>query len=154
MIDAASQAEDAAAGQQLVPAAEAAPDGVRPNWTQFDLGTALQELRSVREGVMRMALRKLHQRWWHAPAKRMKELLSLAGCDSNVLDAVQDIVDTCRACRQWTRPGIKAVASVTNAWTKSDLVIAFIFLSGCAYLKSMYAFVRLQSLTNTIFFTV
>ena len=115
MTDAQTQAEDGAVpvgGQAAGAVNAAAPtDTLQPGWTQFDLGTALQELRSVREGVMRRALRQLHLRWWHAPAKRMRELLQLAGANSKALDAIQDIVDTCRTCRQWTRPGCRSMTT-------------------------------------------
>ena len=109
----------AAAGQrQIVPAnsgggqiepASAAQEG--RSWSEFDLGSMLQELRSVREGVVRRCLRKLHLRWWHAPAKRMRELLQHAGAPREVLPLIDEIVDTCRICRNWTRPGPKAMSS-------------------------------------------
>ena len=55
----------------LVPAVE------HPTWPKYDIGTALQLLRSVRAGVVRRTLRKLHIRWFHVPAKRMSTLLKL-----------------------------------------------------------------------------
>lgn len=108
----------AAAPRPIVPAnsgggpiepASAAQEG--RSWSEFDLGSMLQELRSVREGVVRRCLRKLHLRWWHAPAKRMRELLQHAGASREVLPLIDEIVDTCRICRNWTRPGPKAVSS-------------------------------------------
>ena len=65
----------------------------------------------MREGVVRHCLRKVHLRWWHAPAKRMKELLQHAGAPSSVMGLIEDTVDTCRICRNWTRPGPKSITS-------------------------------------------
>lgn len=41
------------------------PVADQPTWSRFDLGTFLQLLRSVRPGVVRRCLRKLHIRWYH-----------------------------------------------------------------------------------------
>ena len=56
---------------------QAAEDRVEGDrWASFDLG---RDLRSIREGVARRALRKLHIRWYHAPAQKMRTLLSAVG---------------------------------------------------------------------------
>ena len=47
-----------------------------PEWSRFDLVAALQALRSVREGVVRRALWRLHLRWYHCSAAKMRALLS------------------------------------------------------------------------------
>ena len=78
----------------LVPVAE------HPTWSKYDIGTALQLLRSVRAGVVRRTLRKLHIRWFHAPAKRMSTLLTAAGVPVEVVK-LDDIVATCEICRAW-----------------------------------------------------
>ncbi|CAJ1416651.1 unnamed protein product [Effrenium voratum] len=80
-------------------------------WSRFDLGAALQALRSVREGVVRRALRRLHLRWYHCSAAKMRALLSAAGTSREVLALVSEVVDTCAVCRAWQRPGIKAATS-------------------------------------------
>ena len=95
-------AEDAEAS---VPIAES------PEWSRFDLGTSLQLLRSVRAGVIRRTLRKLHIRWYHAPAKRMGTLLSAAGVNPEVIKLLPDIVSTCNICRAWSKPGSKSITS-------------------------------------------
>ncbi len=41
----------------------------------------------------------------------MKEILQTAGAPASAVQLVDAIVDTCRVCRTWTRPGHKAVAS-------------------------------------------
>ncbi|CAE7261221.1 pol [Symbiodinium sp. KB8] len=90
-----------------------APPEDPDRWTSFDLGRALQDLRSIREGVVRRALRKLHIRWFHASAQRMKTLLTAAGVSPEIMVLVQQIVDTCDICRNWTRPGPRTVTSAT-----------------------------------------
>ena len=86
-------------------------DEEQDDWGSFDLGRALVELRSVRPGVVRRALRRLHLRWYHAGAATMKRLLSLAGVPASVTSQVGTVVDTCRICRSWARPAPKSVAT-------------------------------------------
>lgn len=74
-------------------------------WSTFDLGRSLQLLRSHNEGVVRRTLRMLHIRWWHVAAKRMSRILQAAGVPEKALRMIQDIVDTCRPCRMWKKPG-------------------------------------------------
>ena len=82
-----------------------------PSWTKYDIGTALQLLRSVRPGVVRRTLRKLHIRWYHAPTKRMTTLLNAAGVPVEVINQVNDIVTTCDLCRAWSKPGPRSMTS-------------------------------------------
>ena len=118
-LDLKAPAPDAAPSAEAVPAAvnsdsqeaAAVPTSDDRTWGPFDLGRALQELRSLREGVVRCALRKLHIRWHHAPAQQMKTLLTAAGLSSDVLSLVPQIVDTCQICRAWSKPGPRAMMS-------------------------------------------
>ena len=89
---------DAAA--EVVAAAPAAP----VEWCRFDIGRALQELRSDRPGTVLRALRRLHLRWFHAPAIRMETLLQAAGVPAAVVKMSKQIVDTCTVCRSWSKP--------------------------------------------------
>ena len=41
----------------------------------------------------------------------MRDLLQHAGAPKEVLPLVDEVVDTCRICRNWTRPGPKSIAS-------------------------------------------
>ena len=82
-----------------------------PSWSKHDLGFALQQLRSLREGIVRRTLRKLHIRWFHASSKRMMTLLEAASVKKDVIQLVPQIVDTCVVCRNWQRPGPRSVAS-------------------------------------------
>ena len=78
---------------------------------KFDLGTSLQLLRSIRPGVVRRTLRKLHIRWYHAPARRMCTLLTAAGVPASVVGLIHDVVATCDVCRAWSRPGNRSMVS-------------------------------------------
>ena len=82
-----------------------------PAWSRHDLGFALQQLRSIRAGVVRRTLRKLHIRWYHAGAKKMQTLLQAAGVSPDILLMIPSIVDTCDICRNWQRVGPRTVAS-------------------------------------------
>ena len=111
----------------VVPELAEAEEGEQPIWSKFDLGTSLQLLRSVRLGVVRRTLRKLHIRWYHAPDKRMRLLLTTAGVPSSVIGMVSDIVSTCDICRSWSRPGARSVTSTKipdrfNAEVEMDLL--------------------------------
>ena len=103
------------------------PIAESPEWSRFDLGTSLQLLRSVRAGVIRRTLRKLHIRWYHAPAKCMGTLLSAAGVNPEVIKLLPDIVSTCSICRAWSKPGPKSITSTRlperfNQEVETDLV--------------------------------
>jgi len=83
-----------------------------PQWTQWDVGKSLQDLRSAIPGKVQRTLRRLHVRLWHAPAQRMRDVLSAAGLPKSVIDQVQPVVDTCSVCRTWQRHGDKPQASL------------------------------------------
>ena len=82
------------------------------DWTSFDLGRALRSLRSTDLKVITRTLRSLHIRWWHASTARMVGILRAAGLSKQVLDAVKPVHDTCRICRQWSKPGARAIATL------------------------------------------
>ena len=73
----------------------------------------MARLRSASRVVICQELRQLHVRLWHAPAKRMRDLLQAAGLPAHVLAEVQTVVDTCSTCREWQRRSDKPVASLT-----------------------------------------
>ena len=64
----------------------------------------------------------LHLRWWHASARKMRQLLQAAGVRDDVLNLVEDVVDTCRSCRMWKRPPAKAGATVRCVEEVNDAV--------------------------------
>ena len=84
-------------------------------WTAFDVGHALRLLHSRCDEVVRRTLRRLHVRYWHAPAKRLKELLQHAGAPAKALEMAKQVVDTCRVCRMWARPGPRSMTSTRLA---------------------------------------
>ena len=93
-------------------------DPIGTDWSAWDLGHSMQLLRSRSPAVVRRTLRTLHLRWWHVPAKQMRKLLQAAGAPVDAIKQVDEIVDTCRACRMWKLP------SPANA-TTSRLVERF-----------------------------
>ena len=80
-----------------------------PDWTRFDVQASLKRLRSYNPRVVTTELRKLHLRWWHAKEPTMRAILSAAGLDEARLSLIKPIVDTCRECRCWQRPGKKNI---------------------------------------------
>ena len=87
--------------------------GEPPDWSQWDLGRALQALRSTDIGVLSRTLRRLHVRLWHAPAQRLRDLCDRAGVPKTALDMIQNVVDTCRACREWQRRSARPIGALT-----------------------------------------
>ena len=85
-------------------------DGEQPDWTSYDLGRARRVLQSRDERTVKMAFRRLHIRFWHASAARMRQLLKAAGVPEFALNLIKDVVDTCRICRCWTKPTPKSLA--------------------------------------------
>ena len=81
------------------------------SWSRFDVGRALQELRSGQPGVVRRAMRRLHLRWYHAPVARMETLLQAAGLPQSVISLCRQVVDTCQVCRSWSKPTPRAIAT-------------------------------------------
>lgn len=86
---------------------------VDPSWSKHDLGAVLQQLNSIRPGIVRRAIRRLHLRWFHCGARRMKMLLTAAGVKQEILSLVDEIVETCSICRMWARPGPRSVTSAS-----------------------------------------
>ena len=97
------------------------------DWTSFDIQSALRALNLNSEEGCKKVLRKLHLRWWHAGVKAMTRLLRQAGVPQEKLDLIPPIVETCRVCRMWTRPGVDSVPSVRvivgfNEEVEGDLI--------------------------------
>jgi len=91
--------------------------GDNPNnaadWTNFDIGGVVRLLRTDREAAIRVTLRKLHVRWWHASAQTMINFLKRVGVPDRVIAIIPEICDTCKICREWQKPGPANVASVS-----------------------------------------
>ena len=81
-------------------------------WSRFDMSRALQQLRSEHEPTIIRTLRTLHLRWWHGSALEMKRLLTAAGISSNIIEKVDQIVNTCKVCRTWHKPGERPMAQL------------------------------------------
>ena len=98
-----------------------ASDPATDTWSAWDLGRSLQLLRSQNPAVVRRTLRMLHLRWWHASAKRMHDILQSTGVEIPVA-LIQEIVDTCRPCRTWARPGASAMSTSRNLTKFAEVV--------------------------------
>ena len=96
-------------------------------WTLFDVGHALKLLHSRDPAVVRRTLRNLHVRFWHAPAKRLSELLQHAGAPADAIKEVNGIVDSCRVCRMWTRPGPRSM-TITRLATGMNQMVQWLSL--------------------------
>ena len=105
----------------IVPVVEEQPEQI-VEWSTADLGNTLRELRTLDRGLITRALRKLHVRWWHAQATRMKQILSQVGLPESVLSQVKDVCDTCRICRAWAKPTSKAMSHLTQAQNFNERV--------------------------------
>lgn len=99
-------------------------EALQPTWSRHDLGAILQQLNSVRTGIVRRSLRKLHIRWFHCGASRMKMLLTSAGVKSDIMALVDEIVETCSICRMWARPGPRSVSS-TSVYTRFNQCVQY-----------------------------
>ena len=75
------------------------------DWTNFDIGKVVRLFRTSREGAIRLSLRKLHTRWWHASEHTMRRFLERVGVNERVLEMIPEIVQTCKVCRAWQKPG-------------------------------------------------
>ena len=82
------------------------------DWTNFDIGRTVRLFRIGNEVAHRHTLRKLHVRWHHATAEQMRRFLDRVGVKDEVLDLIPEIVDTCRVCRTWAKPGPANVCSI------------------------------------------
>ena len=69
------------------------------------LGKSIRLLRTDRESAIRLVLRKLHIRWWHASELTMKRFLDKVGVSQLALDNISNIVQSCPVCREWAKPG-------------------------------------------------
>ena len=108
---------EAGAPEPIVSAVEPVQEesNILPEWSSYDLGASLRALRSDSEALQNRALRRLHLRWWHATASRMKSLLQAAGVPGQVLKLVDPIVQTCAICRMWAKPGHRSITTTRFA---------------------------------------
>lgn len=75
------------------------------DWTSFDANRSLRIARFGSEGQIRRELRKLHIRWWHAGRTHVEQVLQHAGASPQALAQTPAIVDACKKCKAWSRPG-------------------------------------------------
>ncbi len=74
-------------------------------WSNFSIGNVVRLCRSGSPNAIRLTLRKLHVRWWHASARQMQTFLKRVGVPDTVLAMIPEVCSTCQVCREWQRPG-------------------------------------------------
>ena len=76
-----------------------------------------------------LEIRRLHIRWCHAPVKCMKDILVAAGAPTNVIESVDNVVDTCKVCRSWERPSPHNVTSARlSSRSNENVQVDLLFL--------------------------
>ena len=80
--------------------------------------------------MIRLSLRKLHVRWWHASANVMTKFLNRVGVPDRVLQMVPEICSTCEIGRTWSRPGPSNAMNIDlpdtfNQQVECDLVFVY-----------------------------
>ena len=75
------------------------------------MSKAQSALASDNEQVRRLALYRLHLRWYHCCTKNMEELLRAAGTPTRAITEVRSVVQGCTVCRDWVRPGPRSVTA-------------------------------------------
>ena len=100
----------------------AAGDSIRADWTSFDVNHSLRALRTGTEAQQRREVRKLHLRWWHATRVQMERILGAAGVPSDVIALVPGVIDTCRECRAWQKPGPDPTPSIELAERQNEQI--------------------------------
>lgn len=70
--------------------------------------------RTNRESAIKLRLLKLHVRWLHASDHTLKKLIGRVGVSQKVLGFIPEIAQTCRVCREWTKPGPDHVCSAES----------------------------------------
>ena len=103
------------------------------DWSNFDIGSVVRVFRTNRPAAIRLALRKLHTRWWHAPSTIMTNILKRVCVPQQVLDLIPSICDTCKVCRQWQKRGPHGSASLElpdkfNQQVEADLLFMYKYI--------------------------
>ena len=100
----------------------------RPDdWTNFDIGRVVRLFRTDKIGAIRLSLRKLHVRWWHASHHTMRRMLERCGVADHVLQMIPEVCQTCTVCREWAKPGPSnasnvEIADTFNTQVECDLI--------------------------------
>jgi hypothetical protein len=113
------------------------------DWSSWDLGRSLRNLRTGNVPTIIKAIRQLHLRWWHAKADRMESLLKAAGLPPNVVEQIRPVVSTCRICRLWTRPSDRPQASLRLSMEFNQTVeLDLLFIEGLTILHMIDQCIR------------
>ena len=127
---------------------QAVPQEDTPSWSAFDVGVAMQGLRSGSDAVRRRLLRRLHVRWWHVSYTKMCSLLGQAGIPKPIQELCKDVVNTCQVCRLLQKTGDKPMAK-TRLSTKFNEVmqVDILFWKGHKVLHMVDECTRFSMLT-------
>ena len=88
--------------------------GEGADWGDWSISRAMRLLRSPNASIRKRTLRKLHVRFWHAPAARLEDLLTTAGAPQAAINEVKLVVDTCPVCLPWVPVGKRSIATTKN----------------------------------------
>ena len=96
------------------------------DWRDFDVKDSIRNLGSADASNIQIVLelRKLHIRWWHATRTSMEKILKAAGIKPSIIALVPRIIDTCRQCRAYQRPGPHPKTTTTLATDINEIVEA------------------------------
>ena len=101
----------------------------RPNdWTNFDIGRVVRLFRTNQPGAIRLSLRKLHVRWWHASVSVMTKFLDRVGVPQRVLDLSQRSSRLVKFVAHGLSPG-QTMRAVSRSPTSSTSKLNVIFYS-------------------------
>ena len=96
------------------------------DWRDFNVKDSIRNLGSADASNIQIVLelRKLHIRWWHATRTSMEKILKAAGIKPSIIALVPRIIDTCRQCRAYQRPGPHPKTTTTLATDINEIVEA------------------------------
>ena len=98
------------------------PESDVDEWNTPGMNHFIKKLKSDDESVVNHALRKLHVRWFHCTAARMRNMLQAIGVSDKTLKLIDNVVSTCRICRLWKRPSPKPYTSAHLSTTFNEIV--------------------------------
>ncbi len=84
--------------------------GGKEDWRTDDVSRVMARLKSDDEELRKLAIQRLHIRWYHLAPTHMQALLRAAGAPARAVGEVPGVVQGCDVCRNWQIP---TTASVT-----------------------------------------
>ena len=78
----------------------------------FSMSRCWQALKSGDVSRIRLAIKKMHLRWYHARPQYLKSIFTNAGVPKIAIDQVDEVCRACPVCRSWQQPTNKAKVAV------------------------------------------